>query len=48
LLASGTGQVVPTIWQGDPALRLCFINPRTTLDDVEFILETLDPGILRT
>ncbi len=41
LLANGTGFVVPSSWQGEPVLRFCFISPRTTVADVEMILDTL-------
>jgi L-2,4-diaminobutyrate decarboxylase len=41
LLADGTGFVVASSWQGEPVLRFCFVNPRTTLADVELILSTL-------
>lgn len=38
LLASGTAFVMPTSFQGAPAARLAFLNPRTTMDDVELVL----------
>ena len=38
---SGTGYVVPTVWRGAPALRLCFVNPATTREHVAAILATL-------
>jgi L-2,4-diaminobutyrate decarboxylase len=38
---AGLGLVVPTLWHGEPVLRFCFVNPRTTLGDVERILDTL-------
>jgi glutamate/tyrosine decarboxylase-like PLP-dependent enzyme len=41
LLAEGTAFVLPTIVDGEPCLRFCFVNPRTTLDDVRAILRTL-------
>lgn len=41
LHASGTGYVVPTVWSGAPALRLCFVNPATTREHVAAILATL-------
>jgi L-2,4-diaminobutyrate decarboxylase len=40
LLADGTAFVVPSKWQGEPVLRFCFVNPRTTEDDVRSILNT--------
>ena len=33
--------VVPTTWQGETVLRFCFVNPRTTVDEVAAILEDL-------
>jgi glutamate/tyrosine decarboxylase-like PLP-dependent enzyme len=41
LLAEGTAFILPTQVNGEPALRFCFVNPRTTIDDVELILNTL-------
>ena len=41
LLAAGTAFVVASRWAGEPVLRLCFVNPRTTVADVELILATL-------
>ena len=32
---------VPTTWAREFALRLCFVSPRTTLDDVRAVLATL-------
>jgi glutamate/tyrosine decarboxylase-like PLP-dependent enzyme len=40
-LAEGLAFVVPTSWAGSTVLRLCFINPRTSLDDVQAVLATL-------
>jgi L-2,4-diaminobutyrate decarboxylase len=42
LLADGVGLVVTTQHEGRCALRLCIVNPRTTLDDIETVLRTLD------
>ncbi len=41
LLADGTAFVTPTSWNGETILRLCFVNPRSTLDDVRETLATL-------
>jgi glutamate/tyrosine decarboxylase-like PLP-dependent enzyme len=41
LLANGTALVLPTLVNGEPALRFCFVNPRTTITDVDLILATL-------
>jgi len=42
VLAEGLTFTVPTSWQGETLLRFCFVNPRTTLDDVALVLDTLD------
>ncbi len=41
LLADGTAFVVASSWADEPVLRFCFVNPRTTLNDVETILATM-------
>lgn len=41
LRVSGRGLVTPTTFRGRPALRLCFVNPRTTEADVDLILDSL-------
>jgi glutamate/tyrosine decarboxylase-like PLP-dependent enzyme len=41
MLAAGTAFVLPTLHQGEPVLRFCFVNPRTTMDDVRLILDSL-------
>ena len=38
---TGLGLVTPTNYRGRPALRLCFVNPQTRVEDVERILSTL-------
>ena len=40
-LAAGRSFVVPTTWHGEVALRFCIVNPRTTVDDIRAILDTL-------
>jgi glutamate/tyrosine decarboxylase-like PLP-dependent enzyme len=40
-LAAGRSFVVPTKWQGETVLRFCIVNPRTTGDDIQSILDTL-------
>ncbi|HTX01314.1 MAG TPA: pyridoxal-dependent decarboxylase [Acidimicrobiales bacterium] len=40
LLASGEAFVTPTSVAGRPAVRFCFVNPETTEDDVDLILES--------
>jgi glutamate/tyrosine decarboxylase-like PLP-dependent enzyme len=32
--------VQPTSWKGEKVARLCFINPRTTIDHVRMILDS--------
>jgi L-2,4-diaminobutyrate decarboxylase len=41
-LAAGRSFVVPTKWRGETVLRFCIVNPRTTADDIQMILDTLD------
>lgn len=40
-LADGFTLTVPTSWAGETVLRFCFVNPRTELDDVQGILNSL-------
>jgi L-2,4-diaminobutyrate decarboxylase len=40
-LETGLTLTVPTSWRGETVLRFCFINPRTTIDDVRTIVESL-------
>ncbi|MGB8861743.1 MAG: aminotransferase class V-fold PLP-dependent enzyme [Ilumatobacteraceae bacterium] len=42
MLAAGAAFVVPTAWAGETVLRICVVNPRTTVDDVRSILDSLD------
>jgi L-2,4-diaminobutyrate decarboxylase len=41
LLAEGTAFVVPTTWAGETVLRCCFVNPLTTVDDVQIVVDSL-------
>lgn len=41
VLADGEAFVVPTTWKGDTVLRVCLVNPRTTLDDLCRIFDSL-------
>lgn len=41
MLAAGTAFVVPTAWSGETVLRICIVNPRTTIDDIQLILDSL-------
>lgn len=38
----GLGLIVPTTFEGEPVLRLCFVNPKTTVAQVERLLATLE------
>lgn len=38
----GTALVTPTTFAGEPALRLCFVNPLTSSDDVDLVLNSLE------
>jgi glutamate/tyrosine decarboxylase-like PLP-dependent enzyme len=40
-LDDGLTLTVPTTWHGETVLRFCIINPRTTVDDLALILDTL-------
>ena len=41
VLATGLTLTVPTTWRGETCLRFCFVNPRTTTDDVALVLDSL-------
>jgi glutamate/tyrosine decarboxylase-like PLP-dependent enzyme len=41
LLADGVAFLVPTAWRGERMMRFCFVHPRTTVDDVRAILDTM-------
>jgi glutamate/tyrosine decarboxylase-like PLP-dependent enzyme len=41
MLQSGIAFVVPTSWQGDTVLRICVVNPRTTVDDIALLVDSL-------
>ena len=40
-MARGVAMVMPTRHAGEPCLRLCFINPLTTREDVDLVLADL-------
>jgi L-2,4-diaminobutyrate decarboxylase len=42
---AGSGLVVPTQWRGEPALRLCLVNPDSTSDDIEAVLSSIEGGV---
>ena len=41
LLASGTAFVLPTTHAGEVVIRICIVNPRSTPEDVDLVLDTL-------
>jgi glutamate/tyrosine decarboxylase-like PLP-dependent enzyme len=41
LLAEGVAFVVPTSWKGETVLRICIVNPRTTVADIELLVDSL-------
>ena len=41
LLEAQVAFVQPTSWQGEKLARLCFVNPRTTIDHVRAVLGTM-------
>jgi L-2,4-diaminobutyrate decarboxylase len=40
-LASGLGLLVPTVHDGETMFRCCFVNPTTTLDDIDALLDAM-------
>ena len=42
LLDAQIAFVQPTSWQGEKVMRLCFINPRTTMEHVRAVLREMD------
>jgi L-2,4-diaminobutyrate decarboxylase len=41
ILAAGEAFVVPSSWNGETVLRLCIVNPRTSVDDIALIVDSL-------
>ena len=41
MLAAGQALVVPSKHDGAPILRLCIVNPRTTVADVALVIDSL-------
>ncbi len=41
VMHEGTAFVVPSRHEGRPCYRFCFVNPRTTHDDINTIIERL-------
>lgn len=44
-LAAGRAFVVPTTWQGEVVLRICIVNPQTTIEDVADIVASLSEPV---
>jgi glutamate/tyrosine decarboxylase-like PLP-dependent enzyme len=42
LLREQVAFVLPSSWREEPVARFCFVNPRTTIEDVRAILHTMD------
>ena len=47
MLRDGLAFVTPTGWRGETVLRYCVVNPRTTVEDIRVIIDSLadDPGV---
>jgi glutamate/tyrosine decarboxylase-like PLP-dependent enzyme len=41
ILTKGIAFVVPSSWQGETVLRFCIVNPRTTIEGIAQIIDTL-------
>jgi hypothetical protein len=41
LLDAQVAFVQPTAWDGERLARLCFVNPRTTIDHVRAVLDAM-------
>ncbi len=44
LLAAGTALLTPTTFDGGVAMRICIVNPRTSVSDLQEVLATLEPA----
>jgi glutamate/tyrosine decarboxylase-like PLP-dependent enzyme len=40
-LAEGRSFVTPTSWDGETVLRICIVNPLTTIDDIGIVIDSL-------
>jgi glutamate/tyrosine decarboxylase-like PLP-dependent enzyme len=40
-LARGRSFVTPTSWAGETVLRICIVNPVTTIDDIRIVIDSL-------
>jgi len=41
MLLDGTAFVTPSAWDGETILRICVVNPRTTVEDVAMLIDSL-------
>jgi L-2,4-diaminobutyrate decarboxylase len=41
MMESGDAFVAPSGYQGQPILRICVVNPRTTVDDIRLVVDSL-------
>jgi hypothetical protein len=41
MLDEGIAFVTPTSWNGEVVLRLCIVNPLTSIDDLAIIVDSL-------
>ena len=41
MLLGGSAFVTPSSWRGETILRICIVNPRTTVADVALLIESL-------
>ena len=46
MLAAGVAFVTPTAWAGETLLRLCIVNPRTTVVDIQLIADSLAGDVM--
>lgn len=44
MIEAGLMFVVPTAWAGETCLRICIVNPLTTLDDIRLMIKELEPS----
>ena len=44
LLAAGTALLTPTTFNDGAAMRICIVNPRTSVSDLQEVLATLEPA----
>jgi glutamate/tyrosine decarboxylase-like PLP-dependent enzyme len=42
---SGLALVTPTAFAGEPVLRFCIVNPLTSTDDIDLIIESLEHNV---